>query len=109
MILAKNPVFHARTKHVEMHYHFIREKVLQGEIKRTYINTKGWVADVFTKGLNFSKFEEFRRQLSLERNESLRGSVKIAMLNLRRNKHFISYFIFTIFICDKVFLVFILI
>ena len=31
--LAKNPVFHARTKHVEVHYHFIREKVLKEEIE----------------------------------------------------------------------------
>ncbi|XP_057986538.1 secreted RxLR effector protein 161-like [Hevea brasiliensis] len=31
--LAENPIFHARTKHVEVHYHFLREKVLQGEIE----------------------------------------------------------------------------
>lgn len=54
--LAENPIFHARTKHVEVHYHFIREKVLQGEIKMKYINTEGQVADVFTKGLSSSKF-----------------------------------------------------
>ena len=30
--LAENLVFYARTKHVKVHYHFIREKVLQGEI-----------------------------------------------------------------------------
>lgn len=54
--LAENPIFHARTKHVEVHYHFIREKVLQGEIKMKYINTEGQVEDVFTKGLSSSKF-----------------------------------------------------
>ena len=31
--LMENPIFHARTKHVEVHYHFIREKVLQDEVK----------------------------------------------------------------------------
>ncbi|XP_037492197.1 secreted RxLR effector protein 161-like [Jatropha curcas] len=31
--IAENPMFHARTKHVEVHYHFLREKVLQGELK----------------------------------------------------------------------------
>ncbi len=38
--LARNPMFHARTKHIEVHYHFIREKVLAGEIDLTYVNTK---------------------------------------------------------------------
>ena len=31
MQLAKNPVFHARTKHIEVHYHFVHERVLSGE------------------------------------------------------------------------------
>ena len=31
--LAENPVFHARTKHIEIHYHYIRENVLEGEIE----------------------------------------------------------------------------
>ena len=31
--LAKNPVFHARTKHIEAHYHFVRECVLSGEVE----------------------------------------------------------------------------
>ncbi|XP_052489893.1 secreted RxLR effector protein 161-like [Gossypium raimondii] len=37
--LSENPVFHARTKHVEVHYHFVREKVLQEEIKLFYVKT----------------------------------------------------------------------
>ncbi|KAM1471212.1 hypothetical protein ACFXTN_038164 [Malus domestica] len=68
--LAKNPVFHARTKHVEVHYHFIREKVLQKEIEMRQINTDEQVADLFTKGLSTSKFEKFRCQLSMEKRMS---------------------------------------
>ena len=37
--LAKNPVFHARTKHIEVHYHFIREHVLSGEVELQYVPT----------------------------------------------------------------------
>lgn len=37
--LAENPIFHARTKHVEVHYHFIREIFLQKEIMLEYIGT----------------------------------------------------------------------
>ena len=31
--LAKNPIFHAQTKHIEVHYHFVRERVLFGEVE----------------------------------------------------------------------------
>ena len=65
--LAENPVFHARTKHVEVHYHFIREKVLQEEIELLYVKTEDQVADLFTKGLGVDKFEKFRRQLNMVR------------------------------------------
>jgi hypothetical protein len=49
--LVRNPVFHARTKHIEVHYHFIREKVLASEIDLIYVNTEDHVADIFTKVL----------------------------------------------------------
>ena len=61
--LAENLVFHARTKHVEVHYHFIREKVLQEEIEMKQIKTNDQVADLFTKSLSSGKFEMFRCQL----------------------------------------------
>ena len=37
MQLAKNPVFHARTKHIRVHYHFVRERVLSGEVELRYV------------------------------------------------------------------------
>lgn len=72
--LAENPVFHARTKHVEIHYHFIREKVLQGQIKMQYIKTADQVADLFTKGLSGVKSEEFRKQLGMIARSTFRES-----------------------------------
>ncbi|KAL5577449.1 hypothetical protein UlMin_019148 [Ulmus minor] len=61
--LAENLVFHTRTKHVEVHYHFIREKVLQEEIEMKQIKTDDQVADLFTKSLSSGKVEMFRCQL----------------------------------------------
>ncbi|KAE8669113.1 Detected protein of unknown function [Hibiscus syriacus] len=62
--LADNPFFHAITKHVEVHYHFIREKALQEEIEMKQIKTDDQVADLFTKSLSSGKFEIFLCQLS---------------------------------------------
>ena len=53
------PVFHARTKHIEVHYHFIREKVLSGEIDLEYVNIEEQVADIFTKALGAEKLRRF--------------------------------------------------
>ncbi|XP_071708723.1 secreted RxLR effector protein 161-like [Rutidosis leptorrhynchoides] len=61
--LASNAVFHACTKHIEMRYHFIREKVLSGEIELANIRTNAQVADIFTKALMKTKFMEFREAL----------------------------------------------
>ena len=57
--LARNPVFHARTKHIEVHYHFVREKVLAGEIDLVYVSTQDQIADIFTKELGTEKLQKF--------------------------------------------------
>lgn len=44
--LAENPVFHARTKHFEVHYHFIREKVLRGKLYLVSVQTNEQPADI---------------------------------------------------------------
>ena len=45
--LAKHPVFHARTKHIEVHYHYIHERILAGDIDLQYVGTNMQVADIF--------------------------------------------------------------
>ena len=77
--LARNPVFHARTKHIEVHYHFVREKVLVGEIDLAYVSTHEQIADIFTKALGAEKLQMFRSLLGVAEMElSLRGSVDMA-------------------------------
>ena len=49
--LASNPVFHARTKHVEVDYHFIRERVLRKDLAISFVSGKDNLADIFTKPL----------------------------------------------------------
>ncbi|KAJ9558067.1 hypothetical protein OSB04_012681, partial [Centaurea solstitialis] len=50
--LSANPVFHARTKHVEVDFHFIREKVGEGKFSVQFISTHDQIVDVFTKPLS---------------------------------------------------------
>jgi hypothetical protein len=63
ILLANNPVYHVRTKHIEVHYHFIGEKVLAKEIDLIHVNTKDQVADIFTKALSTDKLRKFRKCL----------------------------------------------
>jgi hypothetical protein len=49
--LSENPVFHKRTKHIDIRYHFIRERVASGEIELRYVATEHQLADLLTKAL----------------------------------------------------------
>jgi len=76
ILLANNPVYHARTKYIEVHYHFIREKVLAKEIDLIRVNTEDQVADIFTKALGTYKLKKFQKMLGvLKVDLSLRVSV----------------------------------
>jgi histone deacetylase 1/2 len=76
-LLTNNPVYHARTKHIEVHYHFIREKVLAKEIDLIHVSTKDQFAHIFTKALGTDKLKKFRKMLSvLEVDLSLKGNVE---------------------------------
>ncbi|SGZ10684.1 BQ5605_C102g13150 [Microbotryum silenes-dioicae] len=65
--LTQNPVFHARTKHLRMLEHFVREHVRNGEISVTYIPTHDMVADIFTKPLPRVVFQRHCDAIGLRR------------------------------------------
>ena len=64
--LAKNPLYHARTKHVDIRYHFVREKVLSDEIILKYHPTQSLLADGLTKPISNPKWLEFIQGLGLK-------------------------------------------
>ena len=76
--LAQNLVFHVWTKHIEVHYHFIQEIVLTGDVDLQHISTNLQTADIFTKALGADKLWQFMTDLGLTIPDlpSLRGSTE---------------------------------
>jgi hypothetical protein len=65
--LSSNPVFHARTKHIEVDYHFVRERVMRRLLQIDFVPTGDQVADGFTKAITVRQLENFKHNLNLRR------------------------------------------
>jgi hypothetical protein len=63
--ITENLVFHDKSKHIEIRYHYIRDMVQRGAIKLQYVSTDEQVVDVLTKPLSRVKFEHFRDKLDI--------------------------------------------
>ena len=64
--ISKNPVMHAKTKHIAIKYHYVRELVEDKQVKMEYIHTKEQIADIFTKLLPKDAYEYLRDKLGVK-------------------------------------------
>ena len=69
--LSKNPVFHDRSKPIEIIYHFIRDYVQRGAVELQYISTNRQVVDILTKSLGKEKHIHFIYKMGVVNNTFL--------------------------------------
>lgn len=61
--MSRNPVQHNKTKHIDLHYHFVRERAEIGQVKLVWVPTGEMIADLLTKALPPALFEKLRGML----------------------------------------------
>jgi hypothetical protein len=65
LALARNHVYHERSKHIDLRYHFIQNCLDDKTVSATYINTADQLANILTKALGRVKFQELRTRIGM--------------------------------------------
>lgn len=63
--LAHNPVFHSRTKHIDIQHHYIGDEVAANRIELSYVPTNEMITDGLAKALTHVKFHGFIEQMRM--------------------------------------------
>jgi hypothetical protein len=64
--MAKNPVFHSRTKHINIKHHFIRSVIEGGDVQLILYSSQEQLADIFTKALPRRRFQQLREAMRVK-------------------------------------------
>jgi hypothetical protein len=75
--LAANPMFHARTKYIELNFHFVREKLAAKQLAISFLCSADQIVDMLTKSLAKSRFTTISNKLTVfEKSLRLRGGCR---------------------------------
>ena len=102
--IAKNPVEHSRTKHIDVRYHYIQEAINEKIIELKYYPTCPMIADILTKPLPKGRFEILHGKMGLEKVTCLHlinlvGVLKCALTLLHHILYLLHHIILVKYIC----------